>query len=44
MRSVTVPIKFPVEMKRKLDALRTKGYTIAGFVRRAVERALESQK
>jgi hypothetical protein len=40
MRNCTVPIQFPTNTKRKLDALKKQGYTIAGFVRRAVEREL----
>ncbi|WHZ30070.1 MAG: hypothetical protein OJF51_004872 [Nitrospira sp.] len=40
MRSITVPIKFPADLKHKLDGLKKQGYTIAGFVRRAVTREL----
>lgn len=35
-----IPIHFPVPMKRQLDQLKRDGYTIAGFVRRAVEKEL----
>lgn len=42
MRSCTVPIQFPPRIKRQLDALKKQGYTIAGFVRRAVERELST--
>lgn len=42
MRNCTVPIQFPLGIKRKLDALKKQGYTIAGFVRRAVERELST--
>lgn len=41
MRSITVPIKFPPDLKQKLDALKKQGYTIAGFVRRAVTKELD---
>lgn len=40
MSRCTVPIQFPLEVKRQLDALKHQGFTIAGFVRRAVEREL----
>jgi hypothetical protein len=36
-----IPIHFPLETKRQLDALRLSGFTIAGFVRRAVQRELD---
>jgi len=35
-----VNIHFPVEMKRQLDRLRQGGFSIAGFVRKAVENEL----
>ena len=40
MRNCIVPIQFSISVKRELDALKLQGYTIAGFVRKAVEREL----
>lgn len=44
MKNCTVPIQFPLSIKRKLDALKGQGYTIAGFVRRAVQRELTNHQ
>ncbi|HQU27619.1 MAG: hypothetical protein H6750_10230 [Nitrospiraceae bacterium] len=33
-------IHLPVSMKRKLDALKSKGYTASGFIRALLEREL----
>ena len=38
----TVLIHLPVEMKRQLDALRSKGFTISGYIRHLLEKELNS--
>jgi metal-responsive CopG/Arc/MetJ family transcriptional regulator len=43
MQMERVLVQFPKPIKRKLDDLRKKGYTIAGFVRAAVEEKLSQQ-
>ncbi len=40
MRSVRILITLPESLKRKLDALRSQGYTSAGYIRSLLERAL----
>ena len=40
----TLLIHLPVTMKRKLDALKTQGYTASGFIRFLLERELNSPK
>lgn len=40
MRSVRILITLPESLKRKLDALRSQGYTAAGYIRSLLERAL----
>ncbi len=40
MRMERVIIQLPPVLKRKLDALRSQGYTAAGFIRSLLERAL----
>ena len=40
MRMERVIIQLPVDLKRKLDALRAQGYTAAGYIRSLLERAL----
>jgi hypothetical protein len=40
MKTIVVPIPDPI--KAKLDAMRAKGYTINGYVRGLLERALAS--
>ncbi len=40
MRMERIIIQVPVDLKRKLDALRAQGYTAAGFIRSLLERAL----
>jgi len=42
MRNVRVIITLPETMKRKLDALRSQGYSVAGYVRAVLEKALRS--
>ncbi len=39
MRMERVIIQLPPVLKRKLDALRSQGYTAAGFIRSLLERA-----
>jgi len=38
MKTIAVPLSD--ELKRKLDVMRTRGYTMNGFVRQALETAL----
>ena len=40
MRMSRILIQVPVSMKRKLDALRGQGYSVAGYVRAVLEREL----
>ncbi len=40
MRMERIVIQLPVDLKRKLDALRAQGYTAAGYIRSLLERAL----
>ena len=40
MKMTKILIQVPVSMKHKLDALRTQGYTVAGYVRAVLEREL----
>ncbi len=40
MRSVRILITLPESLKRKLDALRSQGYTAAGYIRAVLEREL----
>ena len=37
-------IQIPEPLKRKLDALRSKGYTASGFIRAMLEKELNSPK
>jgi hypothetical protein len=41
MKSVKVLIQLPVSLKAQLDALRTQGYTINGYIRSLLERELK---
>lgn len=41
MKSVKVLIQLPATLKAQLDALRTQGYTINGFIRSVLERELK---
>ncbi len=41
MRQTKVLIQLPASLKAKLDALRTQGYTINGFIRTLLERELK---
>ena len=42
MKTIVVPV--PDDTKRKLDVMRTKGYTITGYVRQALAQALANVK
>ena len=42
MQMTKILIAIPVPLKRKLDALRGEGYTVAGFVRAVLERELKN--
>jgi hypothetical protein len=41
MKQVKLLIQLPVTLKAQLDALRTQGYTISGYVRSLIERDLK---
>ena len=41
MRQVKVLIQLPVSLKAQLDALRTQGYTVSGYIRSLIERDLK---
>lgn len=41
MRQVKVLIQLPATLKAQLDALRTQGYTINGYIRSVLERELQ---
>jgi hypothetical protein len=41
MKSVKVLIQLPVSLKAQLDALRTQGYTVSGYIRSVLERELK---
>ncbi len=40
MKMERVIIQLPTALKRKLDALRTQGYTAAGYIRSLLQREL----
>ena len=40
MKMERVLIQLPTELKAKLDALRTQGYTASGYIRALLEREL----
>ena len=44
MKSVKVLIQMPATVKQQLDALRTQGYTINGYIRSLIERDLQKGK
>lgn len=44
MKSVRVLVQIPVAMKRQLDALRSEGYTINGYIRSLIEQDLKRRK
>ena len=39
-KMVRMPIQLPRELKEKLEALRSKGYTASGYIRSLLEREL----
>jgi len=41
MKQVKVLIQLPVTLKAQLDALRTQGYTVSGFIRSLIEREMK---
>lgn len=41
MKQVKVLIQLPVSLKAQLDALRTQGYTVSGYIRSLLERELK---
>ena len=41
MKQVKVLIQIPSTVKQQLDALRTQGYTINGYIRSLIERDLK---
>lgn len=41
MKHTKVLIQLPVSLKAQLDALRTQGYTINGYIRSLIERDLK---
>lgn len=41
METVTVLIRIPRTLKAQLEALRTQGYTINGYIRSVLERELK---
>ncbi len=44
MKMVKVLVSLPAPLKRKLDALRTQGYTAAGYIRSLLERELNRER
>ncbi len=44
MKMERVLIQLPTELKGKLDALRTQGYTASGYIRALLERELNHSK
>jgi len=41
MKPVKVLIQMPAALKQQLDALRTQGYTISGYIRSLIERDIQ---
>ena len=41
MKMVKMLIQVPIPLKAKLDALRTQGYSVSGYVRSLLERELK---
>jgi predicted DNA-binding protein len=41
MKQVKVLIQIPATVKQQLDALRTQGYTVSGYIRSLIERDLK---
>ncbi len=44
MRMERIAIQQPTALKRKLDAMRSQGYTAAGYIRSLLERALKDDR
>ena len=44
MKMERVLIQLPTELKAKLDALRSQGYTASGYIRALLERELNQPK
>ena len=44
MKMERVLIQLPAELKAQLDALKAQGYTVSGFIRAMLEKALLSKK
>jgi len=44
MKMERVLIQLPTDLKAKLDALRTQGYTASGYIRALLERELNQTK
>ncbi len=44
MKMVKMLIQVPVPIKRKLDALRSQGYTASGYIRAVLERELNRKE
>ena len=44
MKTVRMLVTLPEPLKRKLDALRSQGYTASGFIRALLERELAETK
>jgi predicted DNA-binding protein len=40
MKQVKVLIQLPLTIKKQLDALRSQGYTVSGYIRGLIERDL----
>ena len=40
MQMTRIQVQLPLAIKRKLDALRTQGYTAAGYIRALLEKEL----
>ncbi len=40
MKMVRILVQVPVSLKAKLDALRSQGYTVAGYIRAVLEKEL----
>ncbi len=40
MQMTRIQVQLPLALKRKLDALRSQGYTAAGYIRSLLEREL----
>ena len=43
MKTTKILIQVPVPLKRKLDALRGQGYSVAGYVRAVLEREFRNK-